>query len=495
MRKHLPGAFAVQKLHFQISVIRDSMILKNIEKTMKAWYDEIRKRTRRIAPRKAVKGLLKRKKTIACIAFLVFAALTVLTAAGLMSMQKKRAREQAGYVIEGEIGKLQYAMDSRILDTNILEMIIVDSHGKINDFERVAAELRGSDPCIRSLQLAPNGVVSYVYPLEGNEKAFGDLFASAKHKTEAEYARDSGKTTLAGPYELNQGGRGAVARNPIYLEDETGPKSFWGFSIVIFNVPEIFEKAGIDNLASQGYAYRIWRINPDSREKEIIIESTADAFDNPVTTGMTVPNGSWTLEIIPTAGWLVWKDGALLLGIGLIISALLAAVLYAFFVIEEKKRELERIVHVDQLTGIYNRRYFTETIAERTGAKAPFGLLYLDVDEFKSINDRYGHYVGDLLLAEIAVRIRDTLHKTDKTCRLGGDEFAALILEAQPEAFYTALRTRIQAAVEQPFRVDDKVLIPKISCGYARYPEDKTTQEGLISLADERMYREKSAKK
>lgn len=120
-----------------------------------------------------------------------------------------------------------------------MKLLIVDSNGNINDFDRVAHQLYNDDNTFRSIQLAPQGDVQYVYPLEGNEGAFGNIFEDPERATEAKKARDTGETTLAGPFELYQSGKGIVVRQPIYLE-ENGENNFWGFAIVVLNVPEIF---------------------------------------------------------------------------------------------------------------------------------------------------------------------------------------------------------------------------------------------------------------
>lgn len=89
----------------------------------------------------------------------------------------------------------------------------------------MAKELYNDDKAFRSIQLPPDGNIKYVYPLEGNEEAFGDLFSDPDRKTEAEYARDSGETTMAGPYELYQSGLGIVVRQPIYIEEKSLKKN------------------------------------------------------------------------------------------------------------------------------------------------------------------------------------------------------------------------------------------------------------------------------
>ena len=191
----------------------------------------------------------------------------------LYMYQKNSSMRNARYVLRGEISKLQYAIDSQLFTTKALEVIVTSNHGEVVNFDKAAESLYEKDASIRSLQLAPDGNVTYVYPLEGNEEAFGDLFSDPDRKTEAEYARDTGKMTLAGPYELSQGGMGIVARNPIYLTNEDGQKTFWGFSIVVLNVPEIFDEINLKALNGQGYKYKIWRIHPDTGKVQNIIQN------------------------------------------------------------------------------------------------------------------------------------------------------------------------------------------------------------------------------
>ncbi|MEG1126429.1 MAG: sensor domain-containing diguanylate cyclase, partial [Oscillospiraceae bacterium] len=97
-------------------------------------------------------------------------------------------RERAKYVTHSQVNKLQYVMNTLLLKTQSLEMLVVESDGQVEKFDYVAKSLI-DNTAIRSLQLAPNGVVSMVYPLEGNEEAFGDLFADTSRATEAIYAR------------------------------------------------------------------------------------------------------------------------------------------------------------------------------------------------------------------------------------------------------------------------------------------------------------------
>ncbi|WP_349768896.1 diguanylate cyclase domain-containing protein [Hungatella hominis] len=395
---------------------------------------------------------------------------------------------QAEYIMASEISKVQYAIDSRLLNTEILEMIIVNNHGTVTDFEMIAERLYENDPAIRCLQLAPDGNVTYVYPLEGNESAFGSLFDHPDRRSEAMYARDTGKMTLAGPYELSQGGLGLVARNPIYLENRHQEGTFWGFSVVVLNVPEIFNKAELESLSDQGYSYRIYRVRPENEEVQIISSNTESDMRDAVEGEITVPNGTWYLSLRPKIGWVSWKNIVLESMVALILNTLLLLLTYGGLTIVQQKKKMTELANTDPLTGLYNVRYFMTTIKQLYECRQSFGVLYLDLNKFKEVNDQYGHDTGDKLLVEVAARIGDCLKKEDILFRIGGDEFCIVVMDTNSGDFYDALIRRIVERISRPYAVADIVLYPGISCGYSRFPEDQSDIEKLIQEADRNMY-------
>ncbi|WP_434693135.1 diguanylate cyclase domain-containing protein [Hungatella sp. SB206] len=395
---------------------------------------------------------------------------------------------QAEYIMASEISKVQYAIDSRLLNTEILEMIIVNNHGTVTDFEMIAERLYENDPAIRCLQLAPDGNVTYVYPLEGNESAFGSLFDHPDRRSEAMYARDTGKMTLAGPYELSQGGLGLVARNPIYLENRHQEGTFWGFSVVVLNVPEIFNKAELESLSDQGYSYRIYRVRPENEEVQIISSNTESDMQDAVEGEITVPNGTWYLSLRPKIGWVSWKNIVLESMVALILNTLLLLLTYGGLTIVQQKKKMTELANTDPLTGLYNVRYFMTTIKQLYECRQSFGVLYLDLNKFKEVNDQYGHDTGDKLLVEVAARIGDCLKKEDILFRIGGDEFCIVVMDTNSGDFYDALIRRIVERISRPYAVADIVLYPGISCGYSRFPEDQSDIEKLIQEADRNMY-------
>ena len=124
-----------------------------------------------------------------------------------------------------------------------------------------------------------------------------------------------------------------------------------------------------------------------------------------------------------------------------------------------------------------------------------FGLIYIDLDEFKPINDRYGHHVGDLFLQLIAQRLKKQLRSHDLLARLGGDEFAALLPMVRNRTRVEEIVRRLEYSLKEPFSIEGNLLQGSASFGYSFYPEDGDTREGLLAAADSAMYAAKNLRK
>ena len=162
--------------------------------------------------------------------------------------------------------------------------------------------------------------------------------------------------------------------------------------------------------------------------------------------------------------------------------------------VTERRRADEKIAHLahyDALTDLPNRVLFRERIERElraTGRGRQFALLYIDVDEFKGINDSLGHHVGDELLKAVAGRLRSCVRETDHVARLGGDEFAVIqtdVVNADEVAEFVA---RIQEAIRQPYQCLGHHLSTDASIGIALAPQDGTDLDQLIKNADLAMY-------
>jgi diguanylate cyclase (GGDEF)-like protein len=154
--------------------------------------------------------------------------------------------------------------------------------------------------------------------------------------------------------------------------------------------------------------------------------------------------------------------------------------------------DLVRRSEFDLLTDVHNRfsldRQLESCIATARDTASNFALIYVDLDEFKQVNDHYGHRVGDLYLQEVAVRMKHQLRGCDMLARLGGDEFAALLPLVGSRGQAEEIAERLERSFDAPFSVDGYSLVGSASVGIALYPEDGTTRDSLLSAADAAMY-------
>jgi len=239
--------------------------------------------------------------------------------------QKQNATNLAAntaYSIQGQL--------STSLSATSALAAFVRHNGKIKDFNSLANEMLKLYNGISSLQLAPNGYVTDIYPIEGNENAKGSLLDDPIRKTEALAAIHSGKLTLAGPYQLKQGGVGVIGRYPVFQGDSIY-KKFWGFTIVLIKLNLLLEKSALSNLDKTNFYYKLWRIHPDSGEPYVFAtNNTKNIWATPVNFTFLVPNGKWTLSIEPRGTWYDSKIIVLLILFSFLFSVIVSSFLYYF---------------------------------------------------------------------------------------------------------------------------------------------------------------------
>ncbi|MGA7109344.1 MAG: GGDEF domain-containing protein [Terracidiphilus sp.] len=182
-------------------------------------------------------------------------------------------------------------------------------------------------------------------------------------------------------------------------------------------------------------------------------------------------------------------------------DALAAGVRLATLSIETRKlySDLVHRSEFDLLTDMYNRfsldRHLQELIDQCHASGANFGLIYVDLDDFKLVNDLYGHRVGDLYLQEVSLRMKRQLRTGDVLGRIGGDEFAALVTVVNGRADVDEIATRLERCFDAPFALEGYVLRGAASVGLAIYPDDGATSDSLLSAADTAMYAAKNSRR
>ncbi|MBI3607070.1 MAG: MEKHLA domain-containing protein [Nitrospirae bacterium] len=160
------------------------------------------------------------------------------------------------------------------------------------------------------------------------------------------------------------------------------------------------------------------------------------------------------------------------------------------------EERLNHLAHYDSLTGLPNRLLFadrlTHELAQARRAKQMVGLLFLDLDGFKPVNDSLGHDVGDLLLKAAAQRLAGSVRASDTVARLGGDEFTVILHDLNPVEGAAVVAQKILHALSQPFVLEGREVSVTASIGITVYPLDGETVEGLLKNADTAMYRAKA---
>ena len=379
-------------------------------------------------------------------------------------------------------------LNSGIAITDALEGIIISENGSISNFQRVAENLMTEH--IQSVQLAPDGVVTDIYPEAVNEAGKIDLINDETRGKISRYARDNKLTVLQGPFSLKQGGRGIAIRNPVYLQNSKGHYYFWGFTVVIIRVPDIFANS-VQALTGFGYEYCLSKTaSPLSSEYEEISSSGA-VMENPVPYEFELGGCRFKLEVMPSEGWNSGSNITLKLIIGLFIVMLLTGLTVTILVLERHRENFKRMSSIDSLTGLLNRNGFSEQTESfiKNNPEVSCVAVQMDIDDFKFINDVYGHAAGDFALQELAKNMREYFCRNAIIGRIGGDEFSMLLTEITCEEACK----QIQAFTEMQrcFRYDDKERRFNISLGYAGYPDDYGDVSALFRAADMALYEAK----
>lgn len=428
---------------------------------------------------------MKKKTIVPLIVFLVgICLLSVFTYNTNVQIQKdRRTIAKLNAVTYGQ--RIENDIENGIEITDTLKQLLINGNGQIINFSKVAENLMSYS--VQSVQLAPNGVVTDIYPEEGNETGKIDLLKDSYRGEISNYAKDHNITITQGPIELKQGGSGLVVRNPIYLKDENGQEYFWGFTIAILRVPEVFEDS-TNALSKFKYNYRLSREASVLDKKYVEVDANCDKMIRPVTYDLTVGKEKWKLEIMPRAGWSNSKTLYLIFFGGLSLVLLLTGLTIVLFLLDERRVELKELAHKDGLTKLYNRYGFDE-MAEKMISKNPKEhcvAVLLDVDDFKLINDMYGHAYGDKALISLSENMQKFFSSSALLGRNGGDEFCILL----PNCTMEEVKESLIEFTKTPktFSYKGQTYSFCISLGYAEYPNNAIERSQLMRCADTALY-------
>ena len=222
----------------------------------------------------------------------------------LIQFEVNKEKISVSYTAEDTVRKIETQL-GRYLENSEMFKNIISSEHTISDeqFNQLASYMKKNKNVIEAYELAPNGIIEKAYPLKGNEKVIGmNTLELPERQKEANIARKSGEYTIAGPYELKQGGTGALLFDPIYINDGN-EKKFWGFSILVLNWDAFLEELEVDKLEDATYHFKVWK--EGNNGKHVTIMSCGhSSLNHTLSVACEVPNDTWYFEIVPFQGWI-----------------------------------------------------------------------------------------------------------------------------------------------------------------------------------------------
>lgn len=385
--------------------------------------------------RKTDRGRMKFRAFMVCVlSFLVVTGSVCF----LNREQEKEEKLKAVYAAESTISRVKSQLNRYLAESELVKNIIESGYDIDGEkFSILSQMMQDKQNVIEAHELAKDGIVSHIYPMKGNEEAMGlNMLEHPDRKKEANLAKTSGQYTIAGPFPLVQGGNGALLFDPVYVKDEAGEDTFWGFSILVLNWDHFMEEVETYKLEDTSYQYLIWKNGTEPGEKLTIAQSEKFSFKDTLEVACDVPNDTWYFEIEPKAGWVPQSQ----IAFGILIAALVSGVLTVGYWQYEMQRYKEAL-YAEKIERAAKRA------EEASEAKTRF-LFNMSHDIRTPMNAIIGF--SDLL--EKHLDDKEKVHDYIKKIQLSGSFLLSLInyvLEmARIESGKATLRTEVGDAQE-----------------------------------------------
>lgn len=343
---------------------------------------------------------------------------------------------------------------------------------------------------IRNVGVLKDTTIIWNYPQESNAEAIGVDLSKVKEQQDLVLkVKRELKPVLQGPVDLVQSGHGFIVRLPIVMED-TG---YWGQIAIVLKSDKILEE--IESYAkSSGLDIEIY-----NWENKLVpfygsIDSNADSK---LEFAVDPDFINWNITVSSSNGW---RDNLWLfvLLFSFTVCLCVSAGLLVYKYIKSNNKIVAMSTH-DSLSGLFNRnflnRYQAIVLEAAKQKKCKLGIMLLDLDRFKRVNDTYGHSVGDMVIVETARILKASTRKNETAFRLGGDEFLVILPEIENVESLLRAKEQLFNRFEQEFHISGYPIKVLPSIGYAIFPEDGDDFDMLLHVADKLMYQEKSARR
>jgi len=261
--------------------------------------------------------------------------------------------------------------------------LTINDEGEPENFDSIGRKLVDSNAGIDAVQLVPNGVIKYVYPLKGNDAALNlDILNTPDLKGEARKAIDTRKMYFAGPFQLRQGGWGIVGRLPVYKKNK-----FWGFSAVIIRLETLIKASGINTIEDSKYYFQLSKKNPVTQKETFFLPVNED-FSEKYYESMTFPDSDWKLYIITKKKY---SHLAQILPLSLLGALMVILFSILLTLLLKKPAELQLLIQ-RQAEKLLNSEIKYKTIFDQ----AAIGIAHIDSNsgQFIEVNEQLCHLLG-----------------------------------------------------------------------------------------------------
>ena len=248
----------------------------------------------------------------------------------MLRYQEKEKKASGTYMAQSTIRRVKAKLDNYIMISDFLGNYIIDgSDMDENTFSELAEKIPNEDGVVKAFELAPEGIITEIYPMQGNSEALGlDLLREHERKKDAVLAKETREYTLGGPYQLKQGGSGALLFKPVYQNDDSGKSSFWGFVLQVIDWDCFMSDINLKSLSEADFSYKIWSYDRSSEDKNILAQSQEDMPEDCLTIECEIPNNTWYFDIAPSNGWIPVSYWLLAIAASYIFSLLVATIYY-----------------------------------------------------------------------------------------------------------------------------------------------------------------------
>lgn len=349
---------------------------------------------------------------------------------------------------------------------------------------------------IQNIAIAPDGIVKFIYPTEQNKEAIGhNLMMDPKRYPFIKKAIDERRATIQGPIEAIQGGILIFNRKAFFITEDNIER-FWGICAVAVDFEKVMDYCGISK-DDPDYYFALKAPKSDGFQ-DFIWGNTECYTKDSITNTINFENQKWELTIYPKQGWRNNGDKLFVLESTDKLYLILSLILFIFILLH-LNRYLQNSMRAktDIMTGALNKNTFRKSVIKNLKNKKnrTQAIIVLDINDFKIVNDTYGHLVGDSVIIELSKRFMKILRSNDLIARWGGDEFVIYLYNLNNTDDINNIVKRIYRELESPIEFSETSINVKVALGYALYPDDGVNFEELYKKADMMMYSNKPLKK